>query len=152
MRVGEPPEQLEQQLVELGGRSARARRRAGEHGGERAARLLGQRLELRREPVRREPAQRGDDRRVGQRLAAELDALAVQHEAVRALHLRHQPRLADARLTREQDHGGRRRERVLQLAQRGVTSDQRPVLHTAIISDRAVIWRDPLTSGYARHT
>ena len=100
------------------------------------------------EPVGREPAQRGDDRRVGQRLAAELDALAVQHAGSptrstsatsRVLPM---PASPESRTT-----AGGAASASSQRAQRRVTPDQRPVRHTAIISDRCRMWA---ASGYAR--
>ena len=88
-------EQVEQQLVQPRGAAA-AGSLPRQHRTEHAARLRRQVLE---QIVDGQPAQRGGDRRVGQFVAAELQALAVQHVepalARRRLDLPHEPRLAD---------------------------------------------------------
>ena len=129
-RAVECAEQVEQQLVQPP-RAAPARRLARKDRRQRGPRLAGQAAEVRLQPVGGEVAQRRHDRRVRQLLTAELDALSVQDEpAVRGrLQLRHQPRLADPGLAGDQRDARRRGERGLELAQRPLTSDHRPVLH-----------------------
>ena len=139
------PEQLEHELVQPSlaeavreARPAVLELEAGQQRGERAARVL---VELAELVLERQVAQRRDHGRVGELLAAELEALAVQHEEARlacaGLERADQPGLADARLAGDQRElrSPRRRvlERAIERAQRPVAADDRPARDLAAV-------------------
>ena len=138
-----PAEQLQRELVQpalpeaagdappaLFGPQPRQQRR------ERAARVV-----VERPVVERQLAQRRDHRRVRELLAAELEALAVQHQepglAAAGLELADQPRLADPGLAGDQRELRRTRRGVLEQAreraQRLVAADDRPARDLAAV-------------------
>ena len=133
----EPAEQLEHELVQLGGGSAGTGRLARQDRRQRAAGLTpparrAARTASRagRSAARRAPARRPASRRRTRctRRAGPNSRRASTSATRRVLPM---PASPPSRIT-----AGRRRECVLEFAQRRVTSDQRPVPHTAIISDR----------------
>ena len=140
------PEQLEHELVQPSlaeavreARPAVLELEAGQQRGERAARVL---VELAELVLQRQVAQRRDHGRVGELLAAELEALAVQRRGsprsrARASSAPTQAGLADARLAGDQRElrSARRRvlERAIERAQRPVAADDRPARDLAAV-------------------